>query len=233
MTKILNTLRILLLALAFPQAPTWAQEDPALATLRGSLSASTYTSFTALMREARESRLPTEPLIQKVREGVAKQVPEDRILLAVRATRDRLIRAQVLLRTGEGAVAAAELSAIADVLQRGVPESAITELLSRKEGRASIVLAGHGLAELLAQGVPVDVSVDLISAWQTEGANPERLKEIAIAVSRLVRQGVVPGQAGAALAAGLRLGRAPGSIGPPDIPGILRGIRGGRNRPDL
>jgi hypothetical protein len=76
----------------------------------------------------------------------------------------------------------------------------------------------------MAQGVPVAVGVELIGAWRSHGADPASLGEIPAAVERLVRQGIVPGRAGAAIAAGLRNGRAPASIRPGDVP---RGGPGG------
>ena len=222
--------KILLFAIALlaplpMQAQTTAQDEAALAPLRASMSASAYASLTAAVGDARRRGLPTEPLITKAQEGAAKNVPGDRIVVAVRLTSDRLARAQLLLR-GNTAPTGTEISAVADALQRGVPEAAITRLAADASGRASIALSAHALADLIGHGVPLAVGVEVMNAWRAQGADPARLKEIPAAVERLVRQGVVPARAGAAVAAGIRMGRAPASITPVEIPRILGG-RGG------
>ena len=222
--------KILLLAIALlaplpVRAQSTAQDQAALAALRTSMSASAYASLTAAINDARRRGLPTEPLITKAQEGAAKNVPGDRIVIAVRLTMDRLERAQVLLR-GSVSPTDAEISAVADALQRGVPEDAITRLAAAAGGRASIALSAHALADLIGHGVPLAIGVEVMNAWRAQGADPARLKEIPAAVERLVRQGVVPARAGAAVAAGIRMGRAPASITPVEIPRILGG-RGG------
>lgn len=224
MTRLLLAMIITLAAAVPVRAQTPAQDDAALATLRASMSATAHASLTTAVRDARQRGLPTAPLITKAQEGAAKNVPGERIVIAVRATADRLGRAQALLRVG-GSPTGAEISAVADALQRGVPEEAIIRLSADARGRASVALSAHALADLIGQGVPLAIGVEVMSAWHGRGADPEKLKEIPASVERLVRQGVVPARAGAAVAAGIRIGRAPGSITPIDIPRILGGGR--------
>jgi hypothetical protein len=223
-------------AQARAQAQTRAQQDAAIAALRTSLSAAAHTELVAAVRDARERGLPAQPLIAKAQEGAAKNVPGDRIMAAVRQTSQRLVRAQVLLQARAGgpaggapagaaadATAAAEISAVADALQRGVPENAIARLVADAQDRESVGLTAHALADLLGHGVPLAIGLEAIGAWRGQGGDPARLNDIPAAVERLVRQGVVPARAGAAVAAGLRLGRAPGSIRPVDVPRIIGG----------
>jgi hypothetical protein len=215
---------LLALALALP-AGAHGQQPPdaaALATLRASMAPAAYASFTAELRTAREQGLPTQPLVAKALEGAAKNVPGDRIMIAVRQTTTALVRAQTLLRPSGGATEA-EVTAVATALQRGVPEDAITRMAATAAGRGNVGMSAHVLADIMAHGVPVAVGVELIAAWRGHGADPARLSEIPGAVERLVRQGVVPTRAGAAIAAGLRLGRTPGSIAPVDIPRLIGG----------
>jgi hypothetical protein len=207
-------------------APAHAQDDAALATLRSSMSAQAYASFSTILRDARERGLPTQPLVAKGLEGAAKNVPGDRILLAVRQTADALGTAQRLLRPA-GITSAAEIGAVATAMQRGVPGEAIASLASDSRGGASIGLAAHVLADLMGHGVPLAVGIEVLGAWRGHGADPARLAEIPAAVERLVRQGVVPARAGAAIAGGLRGGHAPGSVRPVDIPRLIGRPGGG------
>jgi hypothetical protein len=110
-----------------------------------------------------------------------------------------------------------EIVAVSDALQRNVPEDALRRIASDSVGRASIALSSHALADLVGHGVPVAVGLEVIGEWRNRGADAARLKEIPVAIERLVRQGVAPARAGAGVAAGLRLGRPLSGITPDNI----------------
>ncbi|HSJ24820.1 MAG TPA: hypothetical protein VK929_09145 [Longimicrobiales bacterium] len=219
---------VLALALALPTSAAFGQQaqqtqdEAALATLRAAMTPAAYTSFTAELRAARDQGLPTQPLVAKALEGAAKNVPGERILAAVRQTTQELNRARTLLQPA-GGVTAAEISAVATAMQRGVPADAVSRLAADAGGRGGVGLSAHVLADIMAHGVPVSVGVEVLGAWRSHGADPNRLNEIPGAVERLVRQGVVPARAAAAIGAGLRAGRTPGSIGPVDVPRLIGG----------
>jgi hypothetical protein len=227
MKKMLLLIGALLVALPV-QAQTAAQDDAALAALRASMSAHVHASLTSAVRDARQRGLPTQPLITKAQEGVAKKIPGERIVAAVRTTIGHLGRAHVLLR-GSTPPRASDVSDVADALQRGVPEDAIARLASDERGRSSIALSSHALADLIGHGVPLAVGVEVMNAWRAQGSDAARLKEIPAAVERLVRQGVVPAHAGAAVAAGIKQGRSPASITPVEIPRMIGRGRGGES----
>jgi hypothetical protein len=193
-----------------------AQNATQDAKLRAAMSASAYASFTTAIRDARDRGLPTEPLIAKALEGAAKSVPGDRIVIAVRQTSDRMVRAQVILRASRPTTSD-EIVAVSDALQRSVPEDALRRIVSDSAGRASVALSAHAFADLVGHGVPVAVGLEVIGAWRNGGADAARLKEIPVAIERLVRQGVAPARAGAGVAAGLRLGRPLSGITPDNI----------------
>ena len=225
MKRILILMAALVVALPV-HAQTAAQDEAALAAMRASMSASAHASLASAVRDARQRGLPTEPLIAKAQEGVAKNIPGERIVAAVRANVNLLGRAQTLLR-GNAPTKAADISSVADALQRGVPEDAIKRLASDERGRASIALSSHALADLVDHGVPLAVGVEVMNAWRGQGGDAAKLKEIPAAVERLVRQGVVPAHAGAAVAAGIKQGRSPSSITPVEIPRMIGRGRGG------
>jgi hypothetical protein len=200
-----------------------AADEATLATLRASMSATAYASFTGTLRDAQQRGLPTQPLVAKALEGSAKNVPGDRIVIAVRQTADVLARAQDLLRSAGAVSTGAEITAVTTAMQRGVPADAIARLATQSRGRGHVGLSAHVLADVMAQGVPLAIGVEVIATWRNHGSDPARLQEIPGAVERLVRQGVVPARAGAAISAGLQLGRTPASILPIDVPRLIGG----------
>jgi hypothetical protein len=216
--------------LAAPPRPAHAQEAQRLEQAKAGLSAEAAASLEATIRTSRERGLPTEPLIVKALEGRAKGIAGDRIVLVVREMAERMGRAQIVLRQSTAAGAppatAIEIAAVADALQRGVPEDAVRALRRGAPSGEPIDLSVHALADILEKGVPVAIGIDIIAAWRARGGRTADLPEIRATVARLVAQGVVPAQAGAAVAAGVRVGRGLGTIGPADIGAILGRGRG-------
>lgn len=209
--------------LGLPGAALGQAQADGLAALRASMSAQAHSDLTALVRDAQQRGLPTQPLVAKAQEGAAKNVPGERIVAAVRQTAESLGRAQGLLQAGGAASTDAEVTAVATALQRGVPAEAVSRLAVDARGRGSVGLSSHVLADLLGHGVPLALGLEIIGTWRSQGGDATRLNEIPGAVERLVRQGVVPARAGAAISAGLRVGRTPGSIMPVDVPRLLGG----------
>jgi hypothetical protein len=208
---------VTLLLLAVPTTAVRAQDAAQEAKLRASMSASAYASFASAIRDAQARGLPVEPLVAKGIEGAAKGVAGDRIVVAVRATADRMARAQLLLRSTRPATSA-EIVAVADAMQRNVPEDALRKLSADPRGRATIALSAYALADLMASGVPLAVGLDVIGAWRAGGADAAKLKEVPATIERLMRQGVAPARAGAGVAAGLRIGTPLSRLAPGNLP---------------
>ncbi|MEO5511831.1 MAG: hypothetical protein ABIV28_05540 [Longimicrobiales bacterium] len=187
------------------------------AKLHAAMSASAYASFSAAIKDAKARGLPAEPLVAKGIEGAAKNVPGDRIVIAVRATADRMGRAQLLLRSSRPTTSA-EIVAVADALQRNVPEDALRKLSADAAGRATIAVTSYALADLMASGVPLAVGVEVIGAWRAGGGDAAMLKEVPATIERLMRQGVAPARAGAGVAAGLKLGTPLSRLTPVNLP---------------
>lgn len=203
----------------YAQTPAQAAEQQAAqeAKLKAAMSASAYASFNAVVTNARQRGLPTDPLLAKGLEGIAKNVAADRIVMAVRVTADHLARAQTMIAATRPA-ASAEVIAVADALQRGIPEGALGRLIKDAATPGSLALSVYALADLTGNGVPVAVGLDVVGAWRAGGADPERLKQIPATIERLVRQGVTPARAGAGVAAGIRLGTPLLQITPANLP---------------
>ncbi len=81
----------------------------------------------------------------------------------------------------------------------------------------------------------MDGALDVLGAWRSHGAQPDELRDLPAAVERLIREGILPAQAAAAVASAVRAGRGPSSaVGPPTAPGTAgKGKKGkGKGPPD-
>lgn len=208
-----------------------AQQTDAMARLRAALPPPALASIEAAVATAQKAGMPADPLLDKALEGVAKNVAPDRIVLAVQQRLRLLTRARALLP----ARPAGDLTAVADAMQRGVPDEAVQAIGKGASPSEPVGVALHTLADLLDRGVPVAAAEDVLSAWQRGGADVDELPQLPAAVERLLRQGVLPDQAAAAVAAAIRGGQGlehgvgPGGMGPP---GQLKKQQG-TNRPPV
>lgn len=200
------------LALAAAVVPLAAQEgDPRLDRIRAELPEPAAEQIQARIEEARTAGLPVEALLDKAVEGIAKRIPAPRIAGAVDQLAQELERARDLLRDGVPAPPT-DVAAVADAMRRGVPESAIRRLAERAGPEEPTALAVHTMGDLMDRGVPADQAVAVLEAWRGRGARRTELRELSGAVERLIQQGVLPGQAAAAVADHMRraAGQGPG-----------------------
>jgi len=211
---------VLAIALVAGPAIAHAQSDGA-ARVRASLDGASAARFDALLERAAREGLPTAPLVNKALEGIAKQVPDARIVTAVEQRLTVLGSARAAL--GSPALPG-DIEGVADAMQRGVSAEAVRALRAQAAGNTPVAVAVHVLADLQDRGVPTDVALDVLRAWHARGGRPEDLPAIPAGVDRLLRQGVGPAEAGSAVAASIRSGNA-ASSGRPGAPGA-------RGRPD-
>ncbi len=206
---------LLAMALAFATAAgLHAQEAGALERIRAGLPPDQARAVEAVLERAREQNLPVQPLVDKALEGVAKHAPPPLVVRAMEQLSARLGEARTILADG-APPASSEVAAVADALSRGVPETAIRSLRTGRGPDEPIGLAVHTLGDLLDRGVPVDAALDVLNAWREHGARADELRELPAAVEGLIRRGVMPGQAAAAVASAVRAGMPPASAGPP------------------
>lgn len=201
----------------------WAQGTGDLERAKAALPARAARSLERVVTTARSRGIPTEPLIDKALEGAAKNVAPDRIIAVVQRLADQLEHARSLL--SDGPTTALEITAVADALQRGIPDDAVRALRRDAKKEEPIGQAVHVLADLLDQGVPVDRGIEVLDAWRGQGARSDQLRELPIAVERLIREGVMPERAAAAVTSAIRAGREPGNASTPgaNAPGKAKG----------
>ena len=175
---------------------------------------------------ARSRGLPTAPLVDKALEGIAKHAPPNAIVEAVRRRLELLARADAALRPS-GLATADVVTAVADVMQRGVSEEIVKRATAGKREGEPIDLALHTLADLMDRGVPVDVAFEMLSSWRDHHGSAEQLRQMPPAVERLVGEGASPASAGQAIAASVRSGRAVGATaGPKSKPDVANPGKG-------
>ena len=232
----MKRITLLGLLLLFATAPVQAQTG--LQRAKAALPRDAARALEQTVVGARKRGLPTEPLVDKALEGVAKRVPPSVILTAVRQKADLLARADAALRPF-GPPTAADVTSTADVLQRGLPVDLIRKVRAGRGKGEPIGLSLHTVADLIERKVPAPVALEVINSWRERGGQGERLRELPAEVERLIRMGVSPTAAGRSVAEAARQGRPPTPPGRPgNRPISRREQRGGspaeppvRNRP--
>jgi hypothetical protein len=124
----------------------------------------------AVVDRAAANGLPTDLLVDKVREGLAKGVPPARIALVVRGLADSLGRARTEAQSAKvAAPSAGLLKAIVEAHAAGVGASDVATVL-RSSGRA-LERAVQVLTDLAQRGYPVSVAARTVSEISGRGKN--------------------------------------------------------------
>jgi len=186
-----------------------AQSESAYERARAALPAEHARAFDDIVASARTRGLPVEPLADKVLEGRAKGIPPATIINVVRVRSEQLAQAAALLPRSR--VPQADITAVADAMQRGVKPEMVRKLNAGARPEEPVGMTLNTLADLLERGVPVDVAYDVISAWRSRGARTNELRDLPATVERLVREGAKPDHAGTAVVSALRAGRSASS----------------------
>lgn len=158
--------------------------------LAGHVPPATLPALDSIVEEAARAGLPTEPLIQKALEGVAKGVAPDRLVAAVGASAARLRSARALLRSDGAARPSdpAEVMAVAAALSRGISPQQVARLGAALPGEPTGP-ALHAVADLVGHGFAEDSSVDLVLAGAQLGLRGLRFLDVAAAAVRELQRG--------------------------------------------
>ena len=186
-------------------------QESARARAQRTLPPEIFENLTLLADGLSAAGVPDEPLFNKALEGMAKRVPADRLLPAVRAYAGRLGAARSALGPTAGIPL---LVAGADALQRGVSADALRSLPADRLRSPMAVLV---LAELLESGVPTDRALAILRQAMEHRTQDARMLDIAARVRRLIRDGVPPHEAVDRVRRALQRDRA--GVGPPVPPG--------------
>lgn len=133
--------------------------------------------------------LPTQPLVAKAMEGVAKQATGERIRVAVAEQAKRLEQARILLAPSPSV---AELTSGADALAVGVPGPMLKQIRAAWPATQSVVMPLDVLTELVARNVPAKHALEQITQLMLRGATPSQIASIGASVQSDVAAGLAP-----------------------------------------
>jgi len=174
---------VLLVALAGGRAG--AQQEPRVMSIRDDATRKVVMEQLTL---AHERGLPSDPLVAKALEGVAKKASSSTIRAAMNALQKRLRRANDLLAPSP---TVEELSAGADALSVGVPDRTL-KLMRQAAPRRSIAVELGVLTELVARKVPAAKASKMVLDLMARGATSAQLTALNSAVQSDVAAGLTP-----------------------------------------
>lgn len=179
-----------------------------LARAKAGLPKDAARQLEQLVTAARSKGLPTDPLLDKAIEGKAKGKAPSVIITAVRQRSEFIAKADAALRPF-GPPSAAEVTAAADVLQRGLTVDVIKRVRAGRRNGEPVGVSLHAVAQLVDRKVPPKVALDLLNSWRHGRARNEDLRELASYVDRLIRTGSSPAAAARSVGNAMQQGRRP------------------------
>lgn len=147
-------------------------------------------AFDLILDSASAAGLPTQPLISKAQEGIAKKVDGKRIVEAVRKLLGHLRTAHAVL----GGVDEQELSAAATLLEAGAKPPQLELFRPRQKGRNDLA-AFIVWADFLQRGIPNEEASTAISKLWRDGADDATFQSLWTNVKGDISQGLNPGTA--------------------------------------
>lgn len=141
--------------------------------------------LTAILETARQNGLPVDPILSKVKLGVVRRVPAQRIVAAARAVASRLEVARDALapHPSDGDIAAGE-----DALGAGATPKSLREIRALSPVKPVATPLGL-LAQLVADSVPTDRASKIVGDLMKRGATPAQLNALGNDVNHDVSNG--------------------------------------------
>ena len=193
-----------LLAAALFTAPLNAQGTDVTVQLAGRAPASVIRVVQALADSAVRAGVPDAPLVQKALEGSAKNVPPERVIVALHALFRREVTALAALRRGGlAAPASADIDGAVFALSAGLADSDVSSITHAGDGTYAAASTLRVAGTLAALGVPAGGTVQLVSLALAQGISPGELATFPGSVEAAMAHGGTPGQAAAGLARAL------------------------------
>ena len=147
-------------------------------------------AFDLILDSAGTAGLPTQPLISKAQEGLAKKADGRRIVEAVRRLFNQLKAAHAVL----GGVDAQELTAAASLLEAGAKPAQLALFRPRQTGRTDLE-AFIVWADFLKRSIPNEEAFTAISKLWKDGADDDTFRSLWTNVQSDISQGLNPGTA--------------------------------------
>jgi hypothetical protein len=202
-----------------------SEDDVAELVQRGvdrGVPAGELVRFLEVVAEAKRRDLPVEPVLDKVKEGLAKRVPPDRILSAAsRVSRD-LAAARDLIQQAErdgvrveNARARTEaLEEVAEALGGGVSAQELEKLVRqvasssrRAEGMSLLEEVVDATEDLASMGLAPPDAAATVAAALTQGLSRREIDRLPKGLARQLKHGGSPEEAARRLREEIRSGR--------------------------
>ena len=134
------------------------------------LSAETRVRLEAMLQLAREHRLPTEPMSDRIAEGQAKGASEAQIIGATQHVEAQLEASQqALIQAGHPAPSGQAIASGAQLLARGATSAQLEAVASHAPSEHRLVVALSVLTELAAKGLPVEHALSVLGGAGANG----------------------------------------------------------------
>ena len=159
--------------------------------LRARLTLEATQQVLAIVREARDAGLPTEPLVARALEGASRGVDATRIVTGVRALADALRGARGALGSS---ASADEIVAGGNDLLAGVPADTLARLRASRES-GSLVIPLIVLGDLVSRGVPPGPASNAVITAARTGANDRTLLRLRERIHERIEKGGSPERA--------------------------------------
>jgi hypothetical protein len=211
-----------------------SEDDVAELVQRGvsrGVQAGELAGLLEIVAEAKRHDLPVEPVLDKVKEGLAKRVPPERIVSAAsRISRD-LAAARDLIQQAERAGVRVEkararrkaMEAVADALGQGVPIQELEKLARqiagssrREEGMSLLEEAVEAVEDLAEMGLSPPDAVQTVAAALSQGLSRRDIDRIPKVLARERKRGASPEEAARRLRDEIRSGGPDGGFGRED-----------------
>lgn len=139
-------------------------------------SAEGAAKLNAMYAEAKEHRVPREPMARRVAEGSAKGASEATIIVSAGKVKANLEATQeAMVAGGRMHPSDEETERGASAMERGVTKAQITAIAKSTQGDRSLVVAFDVLAKLAANGMPVGQAVAQVQTNVSAGASDATL----------------------------------------------------------
>lgn len=149
-----------------------------------SFSAEGQAKLNAMYAEAREHKVPREPMAKRVDEGRAKGASETAVIASAGKVKGNLEASQeAMVAAGRSHPSDEECERGESAMERGVTKAQITAIAKSAPGDRSLVVAFDVLTKLAARGVPVTQAVAQVQTNMTSGASDAALTALVTAAA--------------------------------------------------
>ena len=189
MSKRITRGLVMLVALGASVASSVTSAGAQDARLGTKLDAPTKAAIIAVLDSARAQGLPTDPLMEKVYEGVGKGADGKLIVAAVR----NLAFEMSVMHRALGAIASTdELKAAASAMHAGVPAVELGKMKKQSGLRRSLALPFIVITDIVSRGVPVSAAVNAVKSLVGAGAKDKDINDFQRNVKEDIQKGAPP-----------------------------------------